>query len=85
MPRKWSFGVAIEAGFELPDFARDQFFELENEIAVDWDFLVGIEGRYRFTDILTNTSERQVGQSTYQIKAVVPPSWAATIYLGWRF
>ena len=29
---------------------RDQFFENNEDITVDWDFLVGVEARYRFTD-----------------------------------
>ena len=50
LPRKWSFGLAIEAGFELPDIARDQFFDNNEDITVDWDYLVGAEVRYRFND-----------------------------------
>ncbi|MEM6841677.1 MAG: hypothetical protein AAF632_05595 [Bacteroidota bacterium] len=146
LPQRWSFGVALEANFELPDFARDQFFENNGDITVDWDYLVGVEARYRFTDsnvdkgfyvlgtlgyegwtisdqmeaedtfdnwyssigvgynwypfkkpkfhvgasynvvfILNNTNDRTVGQSEFNIRPVVPPSFAPTIYLGWRF
>jgi len=146
LPKKWSFGLAAEANFELPDFARDQFFKNDEDITVDWDYLIGVEGRYRFTDnhidkgfyvfgslgyegwtirdndgnkdefdnwysslgigynwypfkkpnfhlgasynvvfILNNTEERTVGQAQYNLRPVVPPSFAPTIYLGWRF
>ncbi len=50
LPKRWSFGLAAEANFELPELARDQFFENDGDIIVDWDYLVGIEARYRFTD-----------------------------------
>ena len=46
-PSRWSFGIAAEAGFELPEFARDQFFENNEDIDVEWDFLWGVEARYR--------------------------------------
>lgn len=49
-PKRWSFGIAAEAGFELPEFARDQFFENNDDINVDWDFLWGLEARYRLND-----------------------------------
>lgn len=146
LPQKWSVGLAVEANFELPDFARDQFFQNNGDITVNWDYLFGLEGRYRFTDshidkgfyvlgtwgyegwtirdndgnedefenwygsiglgynwyflkkphfhvgasynvvfILSNTAERTLGQAEYNIRPVVPPSFAPTIYLGWRF
>ena len=50
LPRKWSLGIAAEASFELPDFSRDQFFDNNEDIDVHWDYLVGIELRYRFND-----------------------------------
>lgn len=50
LPKKWSFGLAAEANFELPDIARDQFFDNNGDITVDWDYLVGVDVRYRFTD-----------------------------------
>ncbi|WP_205127823.1 hypothetical protein [Okeania hirsuta] len=49
LPKKWTFGIAAEASFELPEFARNQFFDNENDINVNWDYLVGIEARFRFT------------------------------------
>ncbi|MEM9328843.1 MAG: hypothetical protein AAGA85_24475 [Bacteroidota bacterium] len=54
LPKRWSFGLAVEAGFEIPDFARDQFFANNDDIAVNWDFLVGVEAVYRFTDSAIN-------------------------------
>ena len=50
LPKKWSFGLATEANFELPEFARDQFFDNNDDITVHWDYLIGVEARYRFTD-----------------------------------
>ena len=50
LPKKWSLGVAAEASFELPDFSRDQFFDNNGNVDVHWDYLVGIEARYRFND-----------------------------------
>ncbi len=50
LPKRFSFGIALEAGFELPDFATDQFFESEGDIAVHWDRLFGAEIRYRLID-----------------------------------
>ncbi|MEO1253316.1 MAG: hypothetical protein AAFY41_00335 [Bacteroidota bacterium] len=146
LPKNWSVGVAFEAGFELPDFARDQFFNSAEELTVDWDFLIGTEVRYRFYDgeldkgwyilgtagfegwtilddngnddpfenwyaslglgcnwypfkkpnlhlgasynvvfILNNTNKRIIGANEYNINTVVPPSFAPTIHLGWRF
>lgn len=146
LPKRWSFGIAAEANFELPSFARDQFFHTSSNLKVHWDYLVGIEGRYRFTKshidkgfyvlgtlgyegwtlrdenanrdefdnwyssigvgytgypfkkphfhlgasynlvfILNNTHERTIGSLTYNIRPVVPPSIAPTLYLGWRF
>ena len=146
LPKKWSFAVAAEANFELPDFARDQFFDNDEDITVDWDYLIGIEARYRFTDshidkglfllgtfgyegwtitndagledefdnwyaslgigynwypfkkpnfhlgasynvvfILNNTDDRSLGESTYNIRRVVPPSVIPTVFIGWRF
>lgn len=46
--KKWSFGLNIEGGFELPDDFRDAFFNDNQAIDVDWDYLVGLETRYRF-------------------------------------
>ncbi|WP_124147542.1 hypothetical protein [Okeania hirsuta] len=146
LPKKWTFGIAAEASFELPEFARNQFFDNNNDITVNWDYLVGIEARFRFKDspidkglylqstlgyegwtidnrkgmedtfdnwysslglgynwypfkkpnfhlgasynivfILNNTEERMVGESIYNIRPIVPPSFAPNIYLGWRF
>ncbi|MEM7109772.1 MAG: hypothetical protein AAF519_16215 [Bacteroidota bacterium] len=145
-PNHWSFGVAAEASFELPDFARDQFFDNNEDITVDWDYLIGVEARYRFTDsqvdkglfvqgglgyegwtvtstdgaieefdnwyaniglgyvwypfkkpnfhlganysvvfILNETQERTLGASEYNIRTIVPPSFAPSIFIGWRF
>lgn len=50
LPKKWSFGLSAEAGFDLPNFARDQFFMNNGNIDVHWDFLVGVEARYRFNN-----------------------------------
>ncbi|MGD1842864.1 MAG: hypothetical protein ACFB0B_18500, partial [Thermonemataceae bacterium] len=146
LPKRWSFGIAAEASFELPTFARDQFFDNNDDITVDWDYLVGVEARYRFNDaaldkglfiqaglgyegwtiiaddgaedqfdnwygslgvgyilypfkkkhfhvggnynvvfILNNTEERLVGESSYNIRPVVPPSFLPTLFVGWRF
>jgi len=48
--KRWSFGMAAEASFELPDFARDQFFDNAEDLIIDWDYLLGLEARYRFQD-----------------------------------
>lgn len=146
LPKRWSFGIAAEANFELPDFARDQFFDNAEDLTIDWDYLLGVEARYRFHDgpldkgfyiqgtlgiegwtasdvnsaedqfdnwyssigvgynwypfkkpnfhlglsynvvfILNNTDTRLVGSTEYNINGVVPPNFAPTIYLGWRF
>ncbi len=146
LPKRWSFGVAAEAGFELPDFARDQFFDNAEDLTIHWDYLLGVEARYRFHDaqldkgfyiqgtlgiegwtatdvngsedqfdnwysslgvgynwypfkkpkfhlgasynvvfILNNTDTRTAGTQEYSINSVVPPNFAPTIYLGWRF
>jgi len=50
LPKKWSFGLSFEAGFELPDNFRDIFFEDNQAIDVHWDYLIGTEFRYRFND-----------------------------------
>ncbi|MEM6377317.1 MAG: hypothetical protein AAF705_03835 [Bacteroidota bacterium] len=145
-PQRWSFGLAAEASFELPDFARDQFFDNNEDITVDWDYLIGAEVRYRFSDspidkglflqagfgyegwtitnddgqqegfdnwygnigigytwypfkrenfhlggnynivfILNETQDRVLGDSQYNIRPVVPPSFIPSIFLGWRF
>lgn len=68
LPKKWSFGLVSEAGFSLPAFARDQFFKNQNDIEVDWDYLFGLEVRYRFT-------EASIDKGLYLL--------AATGYEGW--
>ena len=50
LPKRWSFALAVEAGFELPDDFRDAFFKDNESIDVNWDYLVGVEARYRFND-----------------------------------
>ncbi len=50
LPKKWTFTLAIEGGFELPDDFRDAFFNDNQAIDVDWDYLVGVEARYRFNN-----------------------------------
>lgn len=145
-PKKWSVGLQVEGGFELPDFARDQFFDINDEGTVDWTFAVGTEVRYRFTKsdidkgfylfgtlgyegwkvlgvtnstdeftnwysslglgynwypfknqrlqigaaynlifILNNTATRPIGEKSYQINNIVPPSFAPNLSVGWRF
>ncbi len=49
LPKRWSFGLNAEAGFELPDDFRDLFFNDNQAIEVDWDYLVAAEARYRFS------------------------------------
>ncbi|MEM7487209.1 MAG: hypothetical protein AAF348_18530 [Bacteroidota bacterium] len=49
LPKRWSFGINVEAGFELPDDFRDLFFNDNQAIDVDWDYLVAAEARYRFS------------------------------------
>nr|WP_298999310.1 outer membrane beta-barrel protein [uncultured Allomuricauda sp.] len=49
LPKRWSFGLNVEAGFELPDDFRDLFFNDNQAINVDWDYLVAAEARYRFS------------------------------------
>lgn len=48
LPERWSFGLNVEAGFELPDDFRDTFFNDNQNINVNWDYLVALETRYRF-------------------------------------
>lgn len=49
-PKRWSVGSTLQGGFELPEFARDQFFTVSNEdITVDWSYAVSVEARYRFS------------------------------------
>ena len=50
LPKKWSFGLNVEGGFELPDDFRDSFFNDNEAVDVDWDYAVGLEARYRFSD-----------------------------------
>ncbi|MEL7005523.1 MAG: outer membrane beta-barrel protein [Bacteroidota bacterium] len=50
LPKKWSLGLSVEAGFELPDDFRDIFFNDNQAIDVHWDYLIGAEFRYRFND-----------------------------------
>ncbi|MEM7552435.1 MAG: hypothetical protein AAF363_22320 [Bacteroidota bacterium] len=50
LPKKWSVGLQVEAGFELPDDFADAFFDSSAPIDVDWDYAVSIETRYRFTE-----------------------------------
>lgn len=50
-PKRWSIGLTIQGGFELPEIARDQFFNVTNEaIAVEWAYAIGAELKYRFSD-----------------------------------
>jgi len=49
-PKKWSFGINVEGGFELPDNFRDAFFNDNEGINVDWDFIAALETRYRFNN-----------------------------------
>jgi hypothetical protein len=46
-PEKWSVGLASEGSFQLPTFASEQFFKNGKNIAVNWDYAVGLEARYR--------------------------------------
>ncbi len=48
LPKKWSFGLNVEGGFELPDDFRDAFFEDNAAVDVNWDYAVAVETRYRF-------------------------------------
>ncbi|MEL7159974.1 MAG: hypothetical protein AAFN92_04390 [Bacteroidota bacterium] len=49
-PQRWSVGATFQGGFELPDFARDQFFEVpDGDVTVDWTYAVGLDVRYRFS------------------------------------
>ncbi|MEL6562119.1 MAG: hypothetical protein AAFQ94_28295 [Bacteroidota bacterium] len=50
-PKRWSVGATLQGGFELPDFARDQFFNTSaGEVIVDWTYAIGLELKYRFSD-----------------------------------
>ncbi len=53
-PKRFTFGVQFVAGFEMPDIARDLFFENSDDLTVDWDFGLGLEARYRFNDSYLN-------------------------------
>jgi hypothetical protein len=46
-PQKWSIGLASEGNFLLPESAAKQFFKNDKNIAIRWDYAVGIEARYR--------------------------------------
>lgn len=48
LPQHWSFSIQAQGGFELPDFSRDQFFENQGNMDVQWDYVVASEIRYRF-------------------------------------
>ena len=144
-PKKWSVGATFQGGFELPEFAQEQFFEFaDDQLSIDWTFAIGLELKYRFSDatfdkglyaalnlgyegweadrndsdtfqnwftsldlgynwypfnrarfhvglaytliyILNNTDERQVGETEYRLKSLVPPSYIPSILVGWRF
>lgn len=145
-PKKWSLGLTIQGGFELPEFARDQFFDFSgDDITVDWTYAIGAELKYRFSKasfdkglytafnlgyegwdvknasqeesfdnwfasidlgynwypfkkerfhvgvnytlifILNNTEDRTLGETTYNIDSIVPPSLIPSILVGWRF
>ena len=144
-PKKWSIGSTLQGGFDLPTFARDQFFESTTDnFTIDWRYAVSVDLKYRFTDaafdkgfyttislgyegwtieadgentfdnwftsinvgynwfpfarerfhlgahyslifLLNNTNERQIGDNTYRLRSIVPPSYAPSIFLGWRF
>lgn len=47
---RWSFGVQVEGGFELPEFARDQFFDIPDNSDVDWDWAFSSEVRFRLNE-----------------------------------
>ena len=50
-PKRWSVGLTAQGGFEIPDFSRNQFFDFTGEdIAVNWNYAIGAELKYRFTD-----------------------------------
>ncbi len=52
LPQRWSLGLNVEGGFELPDDFRDAFFDDNQNIDVNWDYAVGLEARYRFSQAL---------------------------------
>ena len=72
LPQRWSFGLTAEASFELPDFARDQFFENQEDIVVDWDFLIGLEARYRFKEGALDQGFYALGAFGYEGWTVQP-------------
>ena len=145
-PQNWSVGITAQGGFELPGFARDQFFEISSDaIDVDWDYAVGVALKYRFSAapydkglytsaslgyeawtilatetqstfenwfasidlgynwyplrkqrlhlglaytlifILNNTDEQSIASEQYRLRSLVPPTFAPSIFLGWRF
>ena len=145
-PKRWSIGATLQGGFTLPDFARDQFFEVSDDgTDINWDYAIGLELKYRFTDapydkgfytafnlgyegweaelegqsdrfqnwftsidvgynwypferervhlglaytlifLLNNTDERPLGDTSYRLRSVVPPSAVPSIFVGWRF
>ncbi len=50
-PKRWSVGTTLQGGFTLPDFARDQFFDVSSDASeIDWTYAIGIDVAYRFTE-----------------------------------
>ncbi len=93
LPKKWSFGLAAEAGFELPDIARDQFFDNNEDITVDWDYLVGLDVRYRFTDSNVDRGFYALGTVGYEGWTITEDAgqedsfdnWYASVGLGYNW
>ena len=50
-PGHWSVGLTVQGISELPEFGRDQFFEVsDGDITIEWPYAVGAEVMYRFRE-----------------------------------
>ena len=47
----WSVSATVQGIAEIPDFARDQFFDVSDDaIAVEWPYAIGAEVMYRLRE-----------------------------------
>lgn len=91
-PKQWSIGVTAQGGFELPEFARDQFFKTSNEdITVDWKYAIGAELKYRFSEAAFDKgfyAAFNIGFEGWEVKNVETrefDNWFASVDLGYNW
>ncbi len=82
-PQRWTFGLAAEANFELPTFARDQFFEVDEGLTVDWNYLFGGEVRYRFNESEIDKGFHLLGTLGYEGWTVREGDQASDDFSNW--